>query len=97
MVGTHVPDWGAYLNWVWTTSTGRRAYIANLHIEKRDPRDPPGPFVNPHPMQVEAQPAYEDPAVTQTIDIKARQVGRSTQEAGNQQASARPASCRPTA
>ena len=88
MTGAHVPDWGAYLNWVWTTSTGRRAYIANLHIEKRAPRDPPGPFVHPHPMQVEAQPAYEDPAVTQTIDVKARQVGRSTQEAANQQASA---------
>lgn len=77
-----------YLPWVWGTKAGRRSYIAELFIETKDPKIPACRFNNPHPLQLQAQPAYEDEAVTLTVDVKGRQVGRSTQEGANQQASA---------
>lgn len=80
--------WAEYLAWVQSRPEWRRRYISRLKIETKDPRKPAIYFDDPHPLQREAQDAYEDPTVTLTVDVKGRQVGRSTQEAANQFATA---------
>ena len=81
-------DWGEYFADVRTTAAGRRAYVSNLYIEGKKPGMPPALFNQPSELQGEAQSAYEDPEVELTVDVKARQVGRSTQEGANNFATA---------
>ncbi len=76
--------WDEYLARVNDDPVWARAYMSRLHIKTKDPQQQPIPFSQPHPLQLQAQEAYEDPEITLVVDVKGRQVGRSTQEGANQ-------------